>query len=466
MNDFTINFDKESNIPIYKQLYDYLLSEIRSGRLKENEKLPSRRSLCNHLKINKNTVEAAYQKLAVEGYIVSSPRSGFYVRTLEHINDNSEYESDMPDFKYNFSLNSIDVSRLPQEKWVKIYRDMVYENQNLFNHGENQGERVLRQEISKYIHEFRGVNCSPKNIIIGSAIDYLIMMLCSVIDENTVYGFENPCMQRPFRAVNFFKREIRILDANQNGFNVDELINSDIDVMYTMPSHQYPVGYTMDFETRKALLKWVNEKQGRYIIEDDYDCEFIFDGKPIVSIQGLQNKEDSGKVIYVGGFQRSIGPSIKTSYMILPDEILEIWNKKMQYFYYAPVSLFEQWVLAEFIEKGFFHRYIKKMKNIYMEKKNLIIKEIEKLTFSEKLTIFGDSAGTYFLLKADINASQDELIKSARAAGVKIIPLTNHFLRKSGMYNDKILIFGFGGLEDFEIIDGIKIVGKAWEKFV
>ena len=186
MNNFTIEFDYNCNIPLYRQLYDYLLKEIRRGNLKENEKLPSRRALCSHLKINKNTVESAYQKLAADGYIISEPRSGFYVRNRNGFFIEKE-EENFPDYIYNFSINANDILKMPYETWVKLYKNTIYENPSLFGHGENFGERILQKAIKKYLHEFRGINCNYNQVVIGAGFDYLLLMLMLIMYEKNVF---------------------------------------------------------------------------------------------------------------------------------------------------------------------------------------------------------------------------------------------------------------------------------------
>lgn len=456
MNDFTIDFDHESNIPLYRQLYDYLLKEIHDGKLKENEKLPSRRALCNHLKINKNTVEAAYQKLAAEGYIMSEPRSGFYVRNRVGSSDEKE-EENLPDYKYNFSINAIDVLKIPYETWVKLYKDTIYDNPNLFNHGENFGERILQKAIAKYIHEFRGVNCSYNQIVIGAGLDYLVFMLSIVMDKSTVYGVENPCMGRIYSALNMCDKKICLLDVTKDGFSVEELKKTNVDVLFLMPSHQYPVGYKIGIEQRHELLKWANARKKRYIVEFHYDSEFVY-GKPITSIQGLDANE---KVIYIGEFGKTIGPSIKTSFIVLPKPLLKKWKDRLNT-YYAPVNLFEQWVLAEFIQEGHFMKHVKQMKNVYMKKRDFLLSELKKCSFYDKMEIYDNLDGTHFIAKFNTTIPEKEMEVAARHEGVKIIPLSRHFFRRTGLYNEKYFIFGFGGLEEFEIYEAVKLLNKAW----
>ena len=456
MKNVSIEFDYDSNIPLYRQLYEYILKEIQDGRIKENEKLPSRRSLCNQLKINKNTVESAYQKLAAEGYIMSEPRSGFYVRNrVGSVKDIDE--ENLPDYIYNFSINGIDVFKLPHDIWGKLYRDAISQHPNLFNHGSNFGEPILQRAISKYLNENRGIVCNYNQVVIGAGFDYLILMLSIILEKNTVYGVENPCMERLYSTLTMNDRKIHLLDVTKNEFPMEELKNSNVNVVFVMSSHQYPVGYSISLEQRQQLLEWVNAKKNRYIVEFHNDSEFVY-GKQINSLKSLDKNE---KVIYIGDFVKTIGPSIKTSYIVLPPHLLKKWKNRINT-YYAPVNLFEQWVLAEFITEGHFERHIKQMKIVYSKKRDLLISELKKAPFWDKMELFENKNGMHFIVKFNTDIPEIQMEKAAREEGVKIIPLSRHFFRRTGLFDHKYFVFGFGGLENFEIVEAVKLLIKAW----
>ncbi len=455
MSDFNIKFNHNSGIPLYRQLYEYLLKEIHNGNLKENEKLPSRRMLCNRLNVNKNTVEAAYQKLTAEGYIMSEPRSGFYVKTKL---DNFDKDEDtLPDYTYNFSINGIDVMKIPNNIWGKLYKDTILENPNLFNHGENFGERILQKAIQKYLYDTRGINCYSNQIIIGAGMDYLILMTSLVMNKNTIYGIENPCMKRIYSTLNICDKKIRLINVTKDGFSTELLKNSNINVLFVMPSHQYPVGYKISLEQRHELINWANSGKNRYIIEFHYDSDFIYD-KSISPIYSLDTNE---KVIYIGDFVKTIGPSIKTSFVILPNPLLKKWKQRLNT-YYSPVNLFEQWVLAEFIQKGFFTRHIKQMKDIYMKKKDYLISELKNCSFYNKMEIYNANGGTHFIAKFNTDIPEKQMERAARLQKVKIVPLSRNFITSSPLSDEKYFVFGFGGFENFEIREAVSLLEKAW----
>jgi len=456
MDDFDIKFDYESDIPLYRQLYDYLLRLIHEGKFKENDKLPSRRALCGRLKINKNTVESAYQKLAAEGYIMAEPRSGFYVRS--RVRDfNNEKKEEISDYIYNFSINAVDVFKIPYKTWSMLYKDIIYEKPDLFNHGENFGERILLNAIERYVHRYRGINCMSNQIVVGAGIEYLVFLLILVMDCNFVYGLENPFMEKIYSPLSLCGRKIYLVDTRENGFSIEELEKSGVNVIFVMPSVQYPIGYCMSIEKRKRLLEWANAKEKRYIVEFHYGSEFVYKNH----INSIKSFDKNEKVIYIGDFVNTIGPSIKTAFIILPEHILKNWKERLST-YYAPVNLFEQWVLAEFIQEGYYIKHIKQMKSIYIKKRDFLISELRECSFKNSITLFDNPNGTHFIAKFDTSLSEREIETAARREGVKIIPLSRYFFRKTGMYNDKYFIFGFGGLEKFEIKEAVKLLERAW----
>ena len=252
-------------------------------------------------------------------------------------------------------------------------------------------------------------------------------------------------------------KRICLLDVTKNGFSIDALNGSNINILLVMPSHQYPAGYTMPLKQRYELIEWVNARKNRYIVEFHHDSEFIYE-KPIMSIQGLDTNE---KVIYIGDFVKTIGPSIKTSYIVLPNHLLKKWKSYINS-YYTPVNLFEQWVLAEFIQEGYFMKHVKQMKTIYIKKRDYLLSELEKCSFRNKIEISDNLNGTHFIAKFNTDIPENQIEHAAREQGVKIVPMTRSFYRESGMYNDKYFVFGFGGLEHFEIREALTLLEKAW----
>ena len=234
------------------------------------------------------------------------------------------------------------------------------------------------------------------------------------------------------------------------------LRQSDVTAAYVMPSHQYPTGVLMPIGRRLELLKWANEAPGRYLIEDDYDSEFRYRGKPIPA---LQASDTQGRVIYIGTFSKSIAPAIRVSYMVLPRELLERYRQQC-YFYSATVSRVDQKVLEVFMGEGYFERYLNKMRKCYKEKHDLLL---EGLTdFREDFQITGENAGLHLLLTGRKGQKEKSLVSAAQALGVRVYGLSESLVGKEAGQQDHTVLLGYGGLEPEEIKKGLTLLRQAW----
>ena len=233
-------------------------------------------------------------------------------------------------------------------------------------------------------------------------------------------------------------------------------IEKDVKLVYVMPSRQYPTGIIMSVGRRSELLKWAGEGADRYIIEDDYDSEFRYKGKPIPSLQAM---DKHGKVIYIGTFSKAIAPAIRVSYMVLPKGLLKKYKEECS-FYSTTVSRIDQKILEEFIKGGYFERYLNKMRKLYRGKHDLLLEELEP--FKESFDITGENAGLHILLTAKGKYTEKELIHSADNEGIKVYGLSESSVEGENEAERKTVILGYGGLSEEEIIQGIVKLKKAW----
>lgn len=467
MNTFTFNTDVAHKKPLYMQLYVYLVKEIRAGNLKENEKLPSKRELSAHLKISQNTIDTAYQMLVDEGYVRAVPRSGFYVCKLDAplIRPQAEYMAirEQPQqlqtaFKYIFSTSAVDTRSFPYLTWSKIAKNIMYNNPELLSHGHPQGDECLRTALGKYLHEFRGINCTPEQIIIGAGIEYLLGLITEILGVSRVYALENPGYLKAYHIIKNNGGSIRFIGLDSCGILPAELNASRADVVYITPSHQFPTGAVMPIGRRMEILKWANSGGDRYVIEDDYDSEFRFNGRPIPALQGLDNTD---RVIYIGTFSRSIAPSIRIAYMVLPKPLLEIYKRDF-YFYSSTVSRFEQHTLAHFIEGGHFGRHVNRMRNIYKKRKEALVDAIKSTPLGENSEIIGENAGLHFLLRLNNGMTEGELIAGAAAHGVKLTGLSHYCLAPSAFSPGSTVVLGYAGLQPQDITEAVQLLLQAW----
>ena len=461
ITNLNIQFNKEN--PLYIQLYNFIKNEIQKGNLKANDKLPSKRKLSKALDISQNTIESAYGQLIIEGYIVSLPKKGYYVSNIQELvninknnNINDEKNIKRIDYKYEFFSSRVDLESFPYSIWRKITKDIINEdNKDLLQIGHSQGDRNLREAISSYLRFSRGVNSSADNIVIGSGSEELIQRLINILGTNKIYGMEEPGYYKIRKILKTYNIEVKPINIDNQGIDINELYKSNVEIIHITPSHQFPSGVIIPVSRRVELLSWSYEKQSRYIIEDDYDSEFRFEGKPIPSLQSLDN---IGKVIYLGTFSKSFAPSIRIAYMVLPEELMKIYREKLS-FLACTVSRIEQQALYRFIEDGYFERHLNKMRNIYKKKRELLVMLIKKYLIGTE--IIGTNSGLHLLLKVNNGMTEEELINRAKEKKIKILGLSNSYSNRNIETNT--IFLGYASLSNKEIEEAIKLLKEAWK---
>lgn len=475
-----IQLDLKSGKTLYEQIYEYIREEIRAGRLLVNEKLPSARFLAQSLQVSRTTVDMAYGQLVAEGYLTARPKRGYYVSALEDLYElktlsfaekkpGEEQMAEGPQVqtdacRYDFSPNVIDMSLFPYATWKKITRNILVDAKSqMFALGEPQGDAELRTTICRYLHGSRGVNCKPEQIIVGAGNDFLLLLLEKILGRHIRVAMENPTYVRAYKIFRSFAYPVSLVPVDEKGIRVDCLRETDAQIAYVMPSHQYPTGVSMPIGRRMELLKWAAEQEGRYLIEDDYDSEFRYKGKPLPS---LQASDSAGRVIYIGTFSKAIAPAIRISYMVLPSPLLDRYRKECGFFS-SSVSRIDQTILNEFIRDGYFERYLNKMRKHYRMKHDLLLNEIRPL--GKEFRITGGNAGLHILLTDKKGRSEAVLEEAAREEGVKTYRLGDFRLgetldagEEKGFLMPATMILGYGGLSMEEIREGISILKKVW----
>lgn len=466
MQEFTFKVDKDSKQPLYRQLYNYLIEEIKRGNLRECEKLPGKKSLAAHLGMSQSTVETAYEMLAAEGYVAAKPRSGFYICKLETLQAvQTVYHLPPPALKekpqekqYDFSLLSgnIDTTVFPYGTWAKITKEVVYNNRSLLSYGDSKGDAELRENLTKYLHEFRGISCRPEQVIIGAGLEYLLHQVCRILGERAVFALEDPCYTKTAKIVANNGGKIRFMPVDEDGMSLEGLQNSDANVAYITPSHQFPLGVVMPVGKRLQMLAWANKAPYRYIIEDDYDSEFRYNGSPIPALQGL---DENGKVIYVGTFSRSIAPAFRLAYMVLPYTLLSRYEGIFAG-YSSTVSRLDQNILREFIAGGHFGRHLNKVRNVYKQRRDALTAAFKASPLADKIRIVGENAGLHFLLQVNLSLSEKELVERAAAAGIKISGLADFYYRQTP--HQCSVVIGFADLLPEDAPEIAARLSKAW----
>jgi len=392
------------------------------------------------------------------------PKSGFYVCKLEGIMNIKKEPVVLPKqtdsetyYQYDFSHHGVDLDHFPFSTWRKIAKNVIDEyDMDLLKSGDQQGDRNLRSSIAEYLHNSRGVNCSPDQIIISSGTEFIFLLLIQIFDRGKIFAIENPGYEKLNLIFKSNRAEFRSIALDEYGMLPEELLKSNADIACVTPSHQFPTGVIMPINRRLQLLNWANEKAGRYIIEDDYDSEFKYSGRPIPSMQGIDGGE---KVIYIGAFSKSLTPAIRISYVVLPEQLMNTYKDKLS-FYICPVPVMEQKALCQFINEGHFERHLNRMRNIYKEKRETVVTAIRSLLPS--VQILGANAGLHLILKVDNGMSEEELILSAQKNGVKVYGISQYYFEDGFFDQQPSLLLGFATLRKNEILDAVSLLKSAW----
>ncbi|RRN72293.1 PLP-dependent aminotransferase family protein [Peribacillus simplex] len=462
MFEITLTLDKTNKEALYVQLYKYFKTEIENGQIKAGMKLPSKRKLAMHLGIGLNTVDTAYQQLMAEGYVESQLRKGFYVADLEPISPLNEplhvtEEKMCPKDERNmidYNHGRVDIDSFPHAVWKKCLNNTLYlQERKMFMSGDPQGEWGLRVEISSYLFQSRGVRCGADQIIIGAGTQYFIHLLRLLLGNERIFGLEDPGFHRVREVLRLEGANMAFIPLDEGGISVDALKESAANVAYVTPSHQFPSGMIMPITRRVELLNWAVEKEG-YIIEDDYDGEFRHAGKPIPSLQGL---DTNGKVIYLGTFSKSLIPSIRVGYMVLPKELAYDYQQKL-IGYKQTVSRIIQETLCLFMINGHWERHLNKMRTIYRKKNKVLLNAIEE-NFHDHVAVIGEKSGLHVLLKVKNGISESELIQKAASVGVTVHPTSVYHSKN---VKGPTILIGYGGLTEREIEEGIRLLKKVW----
>ena len=443
MFDLTINLDNESKLPLYEQLYRAIAEQIQNGHLLAGEKLPSKRFLCEQFGISHSTVETAYGFLVAEGYVQAEPRIGYRVCEvvpLQSINERKDVKEDNSPAKkehsyLRFSTGDVDTEIFPYASWAKIYKEVIYQEPELLQKGDPQGDLSFRETLRAFLEEYRGVHCKPEQIIVGAGVEYLLDLVLQLFPEEEKIALEDPGYDTAYRVAKNNGKTAIPVPVDAHGMELEPLYESKAHLAYVTPSHQFPMGFTMPMSRRTHLLQWANEQNG-YIIEDDYDSEFRYRLRPIPAMQGLDRE---GRVIYIGTFSRTLAPSIRAAYMVLPETLLPLWQEHFGW-QASTISRFEQHALERFIRQGLYARHLRRLGPVY---KGRMIMLKEALKGLQDAYISGEEAGMHFLLHLP-QMEEASLIKEAADQGLMLTPLSQYCHEVS--YEGTVLVLGFAGL--------------------
>ena len=449
----TYELKKSPGVPLYEALYRCIRGDILSGVLSPGEKLPSKRALAQNLEVSKITVETAYNQLLSEGFIRSQEKVGYFVEAVErHARPQSgpEQWEAAPKQEFLLDLTANGTEQFPFSVWSKLQREVMLDyGEKLLLPLPNQGIPELRQAIAAHLAAFRGMHVDPENILIGAGTDFLYNLLIQLLGRDKVYAVEEPGYGK-IRMI-YAAGGVECASAPMDDFGVIPETLQAADVLHFSPSHHFPTGLVTPVSRRMELLNWA--KDGKWIIEDDYDSEFRFDSHPKPAMQSL---DFGGRVIYMNTFSKSLAPSIRISYMVLPTALMWEFKRRLG-FYSCTVPSFEQYTLARFLSRGYFEKHINRMRKFYKNRRNTVVSLLENCAFSDRLTILEQDAGLHFLLKVDTDYTDRELTKRLEFAGIRVQALSEYF--NDSTEDLHCLVVNYSGLKEEALVQALEKLG-------
>ncbi len=450
----TYELKKSPGVPLYEALYRAIRQDILTGVLKPNEKLPSKRALAQNLEVSKITVETAYNQLLSEGFIRSVEKVGYFVEDAQGSLPSRNPVSIREETGQSCRLDLTDTGteHFPFSVWTRLQREVMLDyGEKLLLPLPNRGIPELRQAIADHLAAFRGMHIDPENILIGAGTDFLYNLLIQLLGRDKTYAVEEPGY-RKIRMI-YAAGGVTCVSAELDEMGVNPKSLETADVLHFSPSHHFPTGLVTPVSRRLELLSWASQGE-KWIIEDDYDTEFRFDAHPKPAMQTL---DGWGRVIYMNSFSKSLAPSIRISYAILPPALMDEFQQKLG-FYSCTVPSFEQYTLARFLSRGYFEKHINRMRKFYRARRERVVQVLKNSPCAARLTILEQDAGLHFLLRVDTELTDAELTGKLSQLGIRVRALSEYF--HDGNQDRHCLVVNYSGLKEDALQEALEEIGR------
>lgn len=479
MAGIRINIDRESNAPAYRQIYQQIAEQIREGSLRAGILLPHIRTLSQELGIARNTVEAAYKQLALEGYATGHRGKGYIVEDLDisslsrpNKEDGLEPLKDVPptnpgrnplgdslSCKYDFSYGNRCPDDFPMQLWRTHAEKVMTEDyaELATSYMDPMGLPALRREIASYLGRTRNVVCDPRQIALLPGTQTTIQRICMLFSpEDRVAAMEEPGYDSTTKAIMGCGWELKAIPTHKNvKAYLNQVEKSGARLLYCTPSNQFPLGYILPIAARLELIGWA-KRTNSIIIEDDYCCEYRYDGSsPTPSLQSL----DPDHVIYMGTLSKVLTPAIRLSYIVLPPRLLPIWEQVHGHFR-CPVGSMSQAILQSLMASSDWDTYVHSTTNRF-HRKHATLMDAIRSELGDRVDLVGESAGLHLLVGDSLKRSQGELIELARRNDVRVYE-THRYWSGRPHPMDNYVLLGFSAIPEEDIAPGIKALADAW----
>ena len=466
-----IFLDRSGGTPLYEQIYVAIREEILSGGLALRERLPATRIMAEKLGVSRNTVNFAYQQLALEGYITPHAGSGYIVAEAgpghgEQARPQSrppvpEKPPAPPERRYDLWFPLIDNTLFPGKAWRKAVLSGLsrMESRRVVAYPPHMGDPGLCEALADYLHRARGVRCEPEQIAVSCGMQINLELLLKQFDP----AGRPVAMEEPgyFGARDVFRLNrfsILPVPVEHDGVSTKALRGMRAGLLYLTPSHQFPTGAVLPIRKRMEILEWAQQKDA-YVIEDDYDSELRYLSMPVPSLQSL---DPYGRVIYMGTFSKSLSPALRISYMVLPKQLLADYRQQGGCLV-SQVPLMHQYALAEFIRSGCLERHLNRLRNQYGKRHDAFLAALDRV-FGDKVRVLAKRAGVHFLIEVDTDLSARELVRRAADRGIQVYTTEMCWCDPSKTPPHQLLI-GYGGIDETEYEPTLRQLRDAWSAF-
>lgn len=474
---FLYDLETAAGKSLYEKLTGCIRRDILEGKLVAGARLPSKRTAAAALGVSVVTVTAAYEQLLAEGYLVSRERRGYYVAKVEQWELHPtpvarpapppalapvETAEVAREPRFDLVENRIPAELFPLSVWERLTgRVWREQGQALLRRTEGQGLPSLRAAIRDSLYESRGIRTEPERILISAGNEQLYTLLLTLLGRERVYGVEEPGYPLIARLYRENGARVCPLPLDESGVIPSELYELGVQVLHISPSHHFPTGTVTPIGRRQELLSWLEGSPDRYIIEDDYDSEFRMAGRPIPSLQSMDR---TGRVIYINTFTKTVAPSLRMGYAVLPEGLCAVYRERMG-FLSCPVAVPEQAVLAAFIADGSFTRHINRTRTRTRRVRDELIRALAASPCASRYRVSAADGGLHFLLHVDTELSDERLCRALSDVGVRVRSLRDYFDRPPNT-DTHTLVVGYAGLPDgaaAELVQRLDAVGMGRE---
>lgn len=456
----TYSFEHAHGESMYEYLYRCIKEDILCGKLCAHEKLPSKRSFSKNLGVSNTTVENAYGQLVTEGYIYALPKRGFFVFPLEkqleaptapHIRA-VEGPTQKEKVFADFVSGGVATEMFPFSVWLRLMRGVMNTESEevLLTERPAGGLEKLRGAIAAHLRAFRGMQVRPEQVVVGAGAEYLYSVLIQLLGRDKVYGLEDPGAPRLSWIYRSNDVKCCHVPMDNAGVRPELLQGSGAEILHITPSHHFPTGTVMPVNRRYELLSWAAQEEGRYIIEDDYDCEFRLAGRPVPPLQSIDERE---KVIYINTFSQSLAPAFRMSYLVLPEHLARQFYETLG-FYSGTVSCFEQLTLARFLQEGYFERHINRMRTHYRGLRDQLAQALRQSALGPVISIHEEDSGVHFLMEIQTEHSDEVLVERVGCAGLRLSFLSQYY-HAPALRREHVAVLHYSGLQPGRVDEAV-----------